>query len=40
MAIVHVQDELPRPFDQRREDDEERAHRLRQLSESLLGLTS
>jgi len=38
LPIVHVADDLPCPVEQRSEDDAERAHRLRQLSENLLGL--
>jgi hypothetical protein len=38
LPILHVPDDLPCPVDQRREDDADRVHRLRQLSENLLGL--
>jgi hypothetical protein len=38
LPIVHVLHDVPCPLDQRREDDTERVHRLRQLSENLLGL--
>jgi hypothetical protein len=39
LPIVHVADDLPCPVEQRGEDDAERVHRLRQLSENLLGLS-
>lgn len=36
--VVPVIGDYPCPDDQRTEDDEERAHRMRQLSENVLGL--
>jgi hypothetical protein len=36
--IVHVIGDYPCPDDQRAEDEDERAHRMRQLSENVLGL--
>jgi hypothetical protein len=38
LPIVHVPDDLPCPVEQRQEDEADRVHRLRQLSENLLGL--
>jgi len=38
LEVDHVMDEHPCPPDQRVEDDAERLHRLRQLSENILGL--
>ena len=38
LRVDHVTDEYPCPPDQRTEDDAERLHRLRQLSENILGL--
>jgi len=38
LHIHHVVDDYPCPRDQRGEDDGERAHRLRQLSQNILGL--
>ena len=38
LPIVHVPEDLPCPVDQRHEDDAARLHRLRQLSENVLGL--
>jgi hypothetical protein len=38
LPIVHVPDDLPCPVEQRDEDDADRVHRVRQLSENLLGL--
>ena len=36
--IAHAIDDLPCPLDQRGDDEEDQAHRLRQLSQNLLGL--
>ena len=38
LPLVHVVEDLPCPAEQRHEDDAERSHRLRQLSENVLGL--
>jgi len=38
LRVDHLGDEYPCPADQRTEDDAERLHRLRQLSENILGL--
>jgi hypothetical protein len=38
LPVVHVTGEHPCPSDQRTEDDAERTHRLRQLSENIRGL--
>ncbi len=38
LDVVHVSGDYPCPADQRVEDDAERAHRIRQLSQNLLGL--
>jgi hypothetical protein len=38
LRIVPIADELPCPLDQRREDDADRSHRLRQLSQNVRGL--
>lgn len=40
VPLRHVVDDLPCPMEQREENDGERAHRVRQLSENLLGLVS
>ena len=40
LPVRHVVDDLPCPVEQRDENDAERAHRVRQLSENLLGLVS
>lgn len=40
IPVRHVVDDLPCPLEQREEDARERAHRIRQLSENLLGLVS
>jgi hypothetical protein len=37
-CIVHVAGDYACPPDQRSEDDDERAHRLRQLSQNIMGL--
>ena len=38
LRVVAIEGDYPCPEDQRAEDDAERAHRLRQLSQNLLGL--
>jgi hypothetical protein len=38
LRIVHVKGDYPCPEDQRVESDEERTHRMRQLSQNILGL--
>ena len=38
LRVVPVTDDYPCPDNQRSEDDEDRAHRMRQLSENVLGL--
>jgi len=38
LRVMHIPGDRPCPLDQRAEDDEERSHRLRQLSENVLGL--
>jgi hypothetical protein len=38
LRVIQVPDDRPCPLDQREEDERERAHRLRQLSENILGL--
>jgi hypothetical protein len=40
IPIEHVVSDLPCPLEQRHEGDAERAYRIRQLSENLLGLVS
>jgi hypothetical protein len=40
LRITHVVDDHPCPADQRQEDDHDRRHRLRQLSENIMGLLS
>jgi hypothetical protein len=40
LPIIHVDDELACPADQRDEDEADRAHRIRQLSENLRGLVA
>jgi hypothetical protein len=38
LRVLHLVDDHPCPTDQRAEDDDERTHRLRQLSQNILGL--
>jgi hypothetical protein len=38
LRITHVVDDHPCPADQRQEDDDDRRHRMRQLSENIMGL--
>ena len=38
LAVLHIEGDYPCPGDQRVEDDEQRCHRLRQLSQNILGL--
>lgn len=38
LRVVHVEDDYPCPRDQRCEDDAERLHRMRQLSQNIAGL--
>jgi hypothetical protein len=38
LRVVQLTDDYPCPPDQRHEDDRERTHRLRQLSQNILGL--
>lgn len=38
LRVLHLEDDYPCPPDQREEDDAERTHRMRQLSQNILGL--
>lgn len=38
LSVLHVTDDFPCPPDQQHEDDQERMHRMRQLSQNILGL--